>query len=215
MRMSVGKLPIFIVLAVLCGGSKGCMAGPAPITTIFFLDSSASSAPHREAAINSVMLLTQDLQRSIDHISVYRLNDKVHNLYAGDPIKKDLRRVLNNYLHSPQDRNGTAYGTALLRGLDEAKLAKQRGDHVALFILGDMADEPVKDERNLDNKVLDTVAKDFPRDGVLAFLYAEPTYSDRVYARLQPVLGPNFRTLTPQTSQNMQVVREIYHLLGR
>lgn len=215
MQVRIGTFLLLAALAMVCSGSKGCTGAPSPITAIFFLDSSASSAPHREEAIHSVMLLTQDLQRTIDHISVYRLNDKVNNLYAGDPIKKDLKRVLNDYLHSPQDRAGTAYGTALLRGLEEAKQAKRRGDEVALFVLGDLADEPVKDGRNLDDGVLKSLEHEFPSDGVLAFLFADPRYSDRVYRRLHPKLGEHFRSLTPQTSENMQVVRELYRLLGR
>lgn len=213
-RMRCRSLLFPLLWALLLAGTA-CGAKIRPITAIFMLDSSASSYQHRADAIASVKMLTQELQRSIDHVAVYRLNNEVNNLYTGDPIKRDLRRVLDTYLNLPQDRAGTAYGTALLRGLEEAKLASRRGDLVALFVLGDGADETVSSGHNLDDGVLTRIEREFPKDGVIAFLYADPKYSDRIYKRLHGVMDTRFRSLTPQTSKNMQIIRELYGLLGR
>lgn len=195
--------------------NPGCGQKLTPITAIFMLDTSASSAKYRGEAAWSIMAITEQLQRSIDRVALYRVNNRVHNLYTGDPVRRGLKSVITAYMDSPQDAGGTAYGTALVRGLEEAKLAAEKGHRVGLFILGDGADERVKDGGNIDDALLNTVKQEFPKDGVLAFMYVDPKNGDRIYSSLNSSLGPRFKALPPEASQNRQVLREIMQHLGR
>ena len=204
-----------LIMVSSLGLVSACDHKLVPITAIFMLDTSASSAEYRRAAAWSVGKIADQLQHSIDRVVLYRVNNKVHNLYTGEPLRKGLRTVLNAYMDSPQDAAGTAYGTALQRGLDEAKSAASRGHRVGLFILGDGADERVKDGGNINQALLKKVADEFPREGVMAFMYVDPANGDPIYAKLSPVMGARFKSLTPANSQDPKVIQEIMMHLGR
>lgn len=194
---------------------SGCTAPPTPVTVVFMLDSSASSARYRSQAIETVKQMTKRLESQRDKVVIYKLGEEVYHLYSGEPKRQKLTEIMGTYAQSSTSERGTAYGIALQRGLEEMKTASELKHKSALIFLGDGADEKVKAGGNLDEKTLAALYQTYPIDALLSFVYIEPKNGDRFRRALHPVLKERLQIISPVEAEEKKALQTFYKWLGR
>lgn len=172
-----------VATAALVGAiaaSSGC-SPPEPVEVVFVLDCSLSSERYRTDAIKTVRRVASALDPVLDRIAVYRLTTDIYPLYPRrEPSGRDLEALLKEYSGwRTQDHEGTAYGLALDTAYEEAQRGARDGFKVAIAILGDGEDEPVKGPlKNFDpdnpGHWVDKY-RDFAKSGYLAFMFLDPS----------------------------------------
>src|SRR5688500_2926332 len=89
---------------------SSCIDKPKPVTVIFMLDSSASSARYRKHAIATVKAMSKRLDTQLsDKVVIYKLGEEVYHLYSGEPKFKKLTEIMDAYAQSKPTEKGTAY----------------------------------------------------------------------------------------------------------
>jgi len=102
----------------------GCVT-PQPVSVIFMLDGSASFESKRPEAVQTVKDMTFRLDPNRDQIKIFRVGQTVYHLYTGGVRRRELTHIMDEYTTVKPDERGTAYGTALQRGIEEVKRATE------------------------------------------------------------------------------------------
>lgn len=209
-----------ILLVGIAALTTGCSSRA---DVVLMLDSSQSSLPHRDGQLRVVNQVLTHLNPGHDHVSIYRLSERVEILYSGDPAPKSIHAALDEYIRLGPSEYGTAYGTALQTGIDELRRlhAKRQAageeNRSALMFLGDAADEPIRGQHGAGARMTDELLQEtgrlMPKTGMLAFLFAEPRWSSRIYSALSvPLEGRLLLAPPPSVTQPGTLMQIFTHL---
>lgn len=192
---------------------------------VLMLDSSRSAAAHRSDQVRVVSQVLNHLNPGQDHVSIYRLSNKVEVLYSGDPAPRSIGPVLNAYLKVESSEYGTAYGSALRTGVDELRRLhakhQEAGEQgrAALLLLGDAADEPIRGSKDPRSRMTDDLLREtshrLPETCMLAFLFAEPRWSNRIYSQLSAPLGVRLLLAPPPSAMQPGTLMQVFSHLQR
>lgn len=194
---------------------SGCEE-PKPVSLIALLDSSASFEPRRNESLAIVRSVSERLEPQIDKVIAFRVAGEVYWLYDNErPGGKKLMEALGEYVKVATNDRGTAYGTALERGLKEARDVSGKVGRSAVVILGDGADERSSKGANIDWATLPQRFEKFPQNANLFFLFVAPQAGDRFRETLKPVLGERLHLFTPESTNDGTAKRKILDYLER
>lgn len=209
-------LPIIRSIALLIAATvlvTGCDEEK-PLALVAFIDASASSQRYMPAYERLLLQQTQRLFTA-DSLSVFRVSQQVTRVYYGPPISKSLRSTFKTYFQVEPNERGTAMGTAFTQALIEARQAEEQGYRPILLFLGDLADEQVSGQGNLDLKTLPTLAQQLPPECYLICAFSEPRYTERVRLVLQPTLKKRLILINPEVASSPAGLRQIREALRR
>ncbi len=211
-RFAFGSAFPSLVVASLVGGCSN----KEPATVVVFLDSSASFASKRPSAAKVVRDVSVRLRRHLDdRIIIYRLSQRVFNIYSGPPLKQSLNPLLEAYTGVGGGEKGTAYGLGLKRAVQEAVAVGRGPGRLAMVFLGDGEDEAVRPSDNISWDSLPALTGQIPANAMLAFLFINPQRGDLFRHALSGILGDRLVLLPPELATGPGAVKSICAFIGR
>ena len=138
-------------------------------------------------------------------------------IYEGSPQNgSGIRKSLNEYTQLDASAWGTAYGTAIKKGMQHALTMQREGYTPAIIVIGDLENEGTVGKQinwnTLPNDV-ENLQKTAPEFSMM-FLYAHPAKLDLVKETLSPVLGENKLIISPKQNCD-KAIRQYLHALDR
>lgn len=162
-----------------------------PVAAIFMIDISASNQEqlYKQKSYISHLCKTLDPE---DQVKILIISQDANLIYEGSPQDgSGIRKSMDKYTQYDASAWGTAYGTAIKKGMQHALTMQREGYIPALIVIGDLENEgDVKGQINwntLPSNVLKV--KKYCPEISMSFLYAHPSKLDFVKGKLIPVLG--------------------------
>lgn len=187
-----------------------------PVAAIFMIDISASNQAQLTRQKNFISALCKVLDPE-DQVKILVVTQDAYLIYEGSPQNgSGIRKSMNKFTQYDASAWGTAYGTAIKKGMQHA-LAMQREGYVpALILIGDLENEgDIRGQINWNTlpSNVQKVKKYCPKIS-MSFLYAHPSKLDFVKNKLTPILGED--NLVIATDEMMDKVnRQIMTAIGR
>ena len=187
-----------------------------PVSVIFLIDVSASnqSLLHKQEQFLLGMCKRLDPE---DKIKILTVSQDSNLMYEGTPHATGvINKMLQKYSAYDEKAYGTAYGTAMKKGVNLALSMTKEGYTPAIIVLGDLENEGAVEGQinwNILPKNIKKAQKYMP-DLSLAFMYAHPSKLDLVKEKLGPVLGENKLTIASEENADKNVSK-ILKAMGR
>lgn len=187
-----------------------------PVAAIFMIDISASNQEQLYKQKNYISALCKILDPE-DQVKIMVITQDAYLIYEGSPQNgSGIRKSMNKFTEYDASAWGTAYGTAIKKGMQHALTMQREGYVPALIVIGDLENEgDVRGQINWNTlpSNVQKIKKYCPGLS-MSFLYAHPSKLDFVKGKLTPVLGEE--KLVIATDEMMdKASREIMSAMGR
>ena len=187
-----------------------------PTCAIFLVDISASNQEQLFKQKNYISSICKTLDPD-DQSKILVISQDANLIYEGSPQNgSGIRKSLNQYTQLDASAWGTAYGTAIKKGMQHALTMQREGYTPCIIVIGDLENEgDIKGQINWDTLPgnIKRVKQYCPKLS-MAFLYAHPSKLDFVKSKLVPVLGEE--KLVIATNEMMdKASRKIMTAMGR
>ena len=187
-----------------------------PAAAIFMIDISASNQEQLYKQKNYISSLCKVLDPE-DQIKILIISQDANLIYEGSPQNASgIRKSMDKYTQFDAAAWGTAYGTAIKKGMQHALTMQREGYVPALIVIGDLENEgDIKGQINWNTLPANVQrVKKYCPGLSMSFLYAHPSKLDFVKGKLTPVLGED--KLVIATNEMMDKAnREIMAAMGR
>ncbi len=187
-----------------------------PVAAIFMIDISASNQNQLQRQNAYISSLCKMLDPE-DHVKILIISQEANLIYEGSSQEaSQIRKSLNKYTQFDPSAWGTAYGTAIKKGMQHALTMQREGYVPALIVIGDLENEgDIRGQINWNTlpSNIQKVKKYCPELS-MSFLYADPTKLDFVKNKLTPVLGEEKLVIATEEMMD-KVNRKIMAAMGR
>lgn len=187
-----------------------------PAAAIFMIDISASNQEQLSKQKNYVNSLCKVMDPE-DQVKIMVISQDAFLVYEGSPQNaSEIRKSMNKYTAFDSSAWGTAYGTAIKKGMQHALTMQREGYVPALIVIGDLENEgDLNGQINWNTLPANVAAvKKYCPGLSMSFLYAHPSKLDFVKSKLIPVLGEE--KLVIATDEMMdKASRKIMSAMGR
>lgn len=187
-----------------------------PVAAIFLIDVSASNQSLLHKQKQYLLGLCKRLDPE-DKVKILTVSQDANLMYEGTPHAAGvINKMLNKYSAYDAKAYGTAYGTAMKKGVNLALSMTKEGYTPAIIVLGDLENEGAI-EGQINWSLLPKniqKAKQYMPDLSLAFMFAHPSKLDLVKEKLGPVMGENKLTIASEENADKNVSK-ILKAMGR
>lgn len=162
-----------------------------PACVIFMVDTSASNQKDIWKQKQYISQFCKVLDPE-DQIKILTISQDSYLIYEGSPQNgSGIRKSMDKFTQFDQKAWGTAYGTAVKKGMQYALSMQREGYIPALIVIGDLENEGALEGQINWDTLPDNVrrVKRYCPELSMSFLYAHPSKLDFVKDKLAPVLG--------------------------
>lgn len=187
-----------------------------PVAAIFLIDVSASNQSLLHKQEQYILGLCKRLDPE-DKIKILTISQDSNLMYEGTPHATGvINKMLKKYSAYDEKAYGTAYGTAMKKGVGHALSMTKEGYIPAIIVLGDLENEGAVEGQINWNTLPKNIekAKKYMPDLSIAFMFAHPTKLDLVKEKLGPVLGEDKLTIASEENADKNVSK-ILKAMGR
>lgn len=196
--------------SVGCREIKKALSPPEPVAVVAVVDSSASFEHSFNDAKALLMTVNEHMEPQLDHLHLFRVGAEVAWLYSGArPAPMKLDQQFGSYVRVKEREEGTAYGSALLRGAKEASGIANQHKRVAILVMGDGADEPTKLAKNIEWPEITRQYKVVPPNVALFMAFLQPEEATVLRDHLEPVLKDRFKPFNVEASKDNSAYNEL------
>lgn len=187
-----------------------------PVAAIFMLDISASNQSKLYKQKLYVSQLCSSLD-SEDKVKILVISQDANLIYEGSPQNGSaIRKSMDKYTQFDAAAWGTAYGTAIKKGMQHALTMQREGYIPALIVIGDLENEgDINGQINWNTLPANVrKVKNYCPELSMSFLYADPAKLDFVKEKLVPVLGEEKLVIATEEMMD-KAKRTIMAAMGR